>query len=163
MVWGRWLGAALLITSSGCAGLRAAGRLHESVHRAEELLRMTDRMETLVCQALLPLPEVIGILRKEAPDLFRPSSGMESLSEIPFAELWRRVFDSGRIPASLPEPVGRLGDALSRGGDPGRGFAVCRRELEAEKAAFLQRVNSSARVYVGLGFAAGCILAVLLL
>ncbi len=158
-----FLGAACVILAGGGAGLSAAARMRRSVSLAVSARRMTEWMRVQVAVALRPLPMVLSEAGRLFPDLLSAAPDPGELSVRPFLELWEGSVRSSDLPEALEEALLGLGRSLSEGTEPDRAFAVCLNELEEAHASLRERSDGSRRLYVGLGFSAGCMAAILLI
>lgn len=158
-----FLGAACLILAGGGAGLTAAARLRRAVRLSVSARRMAEWMRVQVSVALRPLPVVLSEAGGLFPELFSGPPDPGELSVRSFSELWEASIRSPALPEALEEALVRLGRSLSEGAEPDRAFAVCLGELEEVHSALRERADGSQRLYVGLGFSAGCMAVILLL
>lgn len=157
-------GAILVILAGGWAGLSAARELRRTIRLVGELLRAAERMQSEICQRRRPLPEVMGVLEREFPDLFsRTVVFREQLREEPFAVLWQRQVRAMALPPAADGILRRLGADLASGADPERTLSAARHELEVLQDALSARERDTSRLYVALGFSVGCLTAILLI
>lgn len=157
------MGAACVILAGGGAGLAAAARLRQAVRLCVSARRMTEWMRMQVTVALRPLPTVLSEAGRLFPEVLSSLSDPGELSVRPFRELWEGSVRSSALPEVLEEPLLGLGRSLSEGTEPDRAFAVCLKELEEAHASLRERSDGCRRLYVGLGFSAGCMAAILLI
>jgi len=158
------IGASMILLSGTGAGLSAVGELRDRERRAEDALKMTRRMRTEVCLRRQPIPEVTARLRGEFPHRFpNGASAQETPWDDSFAALWGRFISGFRASQAVEEALEDLGSDLFRGEDPERAFGLCLDRLEEEYRRISDRRKRNSGLCLGLGFAAGCALTILLI
>ena len=157
-------GVALIIFSCGGWGLLAAAELRRRERRVRDALRLVLRLRTEVCVCRRSLPEALERVREDLPEGFTGISDISgSLEERPFRELWDQLAQQTAPSGRACEAMSDLGEELSGGGDPEKAFDRCEALLEkAEQEAGEVRRRDS-RIYIVLGFAAGCVLTLMAL
>lgn len=158
-----WIGVLLVVAASGAMGISASLELRRRVRDLEEGLELSGRMRMEVCVRRLSLPQVLQVLAEAYPRRFPDvQDTLAALPQVPFRLLWSAVVQAMGLCPEAGEPLAALGEALSRGDEPERAFALCEERLRAagERAARLQEERS--RLYTALGVAGGCLLAIVL-
>ena len=159
----RLIGAALVILTGAWIGISAADELGKRVSLSRELRCCVERMRTEICLRRLPLPETLTVLKTEFPSLFSVTKQEEDITQYSFSEMWNSYVRRMGLPEAEEGTVRRLGETLSAGEDPERVFSAALKELEEEHHNLCARRKERSRLYVALGFAAGCMAVILML
>lgn len=156
----KWIGAVLVIVSCGGGGCLAAGELRRRERQVRNALRMVLRLRTEVCVCRRSLPEALERLRQDQPGAFNGISDFSAdLAERPFLTIWEQLARKTAPSGRAYEAFSDLGTELSGGSSPEAAFDRCTAILEeAERQAGEERLKN-ARLYIVLGFGAGCMLA----
>ena len=160
----RLLGAAMIISAFGGAGLAAALELEKRFRLLREAERITEHMRTEVCLRRRPLPEVLSALSEAFPRRFAGADRLErQLAEISFAELWRACIKKNTFPPEAETALIRLGEELTLGEPPERVFSRCQDDLGRLREQTREQKEKNARLYPAAGLALGCLLVIVLL
>lgn len=165
----RWFGIVLVLVSSGYLGIRKAAELR----RRPRLLKATaDSFKLIrsdIAFRLLPLPDTLRHAAQAAPaplqDVYAALSEQMCTETQPFSEQWRAAFDT--LPGFSPEDQAAL---CALGEQLGKYDSDAQVDAIDYCVAYLQSVETQARedtarrgkLYAGLGFTFGLIVAVTL-
>ena len=169
----RLLGAACVSLACTAWGLLRARALRQ---RARTLYAVGCELEQLgseINELRAPLPEIVSRLKTETPAPCRAwlsalSDALETETDARFSFLWQRTLETHAPPglgAETRERLGMLAASLGRYDAPEQCQALerCLRAVEREQALAEEKARTQGRLCVGLGAAAGLLLAVLLL
>lgn len=164
----RLTGAVLLTAAGLLAGVTARAAMDARVRRMTELLELLELLDLELGRFRTPMPALFAALSERARGAGaalcrRVGSGLETLGEQPFSDIW-----AGAL-ADLPTPerdiLIPLGTVLGRYGAEEQLMVLerCRRELEQARDEAAAALREKGRMAVGLGAAGGAALAVLLI
>lgn len=157
-------GAILLIAAGAYAGFCALERIRTALRYAETILEASRDMRTEILCHRTPLPQLLERLGTRYPRLFPDAENASMLvREFSFLSVWRASIRCSALPKALEEPILRLGEQLSSGTDPEQALDALEESVRLTRDLLREKDRTAVRLYPSLGFAAGCLLAVLLL
>ena len=126
------IGSILIIGGSVACGIKGVFYLRERVNCLRSIITSLSVMESEICDRLTPVPELMEMLEKEAPEPARElfisvNSLIGQIGEKTFSDIWRQAI--ARTPQLLLSPQETL--ALSE-----LGFALGKYNIEQQKSAF---------------------------
>lgn len=165
----RWFGIVLVLVSSGYLGIRKAAELR----RRPRLLKATaDSFKLIrsdIAFRLLPLPDTLHHAAQAAPaplqDVYAALSERMCTETQPFSEQWRDAFDA--LPGFSPEDQAALcalGEQLGKYDSDAQVDAIdyCVAYLQSAETQAREDTARRGKLYAGLGFTFGLIVAVTL-
>ncbi len=169
----RLLGALLLVCACTLLGLGQAGRLVRRRSCLAETVHLLRAIDAELKNGSMPIPEIFAALESHTADClcgFVRSLNMRMMDfgRESLAELWRGcVLDENgpELSARQRQELCRVGDFLGRYSESEQSGAlvVCITRLEDSLQRASRRARQGVRLYTGLGFSFGLMLAAVLL
>ena len=157
-----FLGSALVILAGGMTGFCLYSELVRSLRRIEALQSVTEIFRTEICIRLRPLPEAAARALDGIPG--KHISGTElagRLRDKTFSDLWSEEIRSVGLPAEAEDHLFRLGEALSEREPAERAFNACELALGRIADGLRRKAEENRRLYLAVGFSAGCMVCIL--
>ncbi len=168
----RWMGAVLLVLSSGFISMNEVIRSHQRIRALKALSEALAAMRGELLERHVPLPDLAERLalrqKQPAAEFFGTVAFNLLRRELPFSAAWEMALRETEPLCLLPEErqaLENLGAVLGRGGAAEQGEALRRAEKQLELFLDLEEKERMKRnkVRAALGAGAGVMLAILLL
>ena len=167
------VGAVLIIGATAVIGLSSVWRMSTRVRALAGLIAAAETMKNEICDRMMPLPELIEQLTREAAPpvdrlFYRMAKEMADIGMERFYFLWKRaVEESSELELTAPErqTLIDLGRSLGRyDTEEQRGaFAYAQRRLEGYLRQAEEARVKQGRVHAVLGIAVGVFVVIILL
>ncbi len=166
------IGAALIMLGCTAAGLIKAHSLGEKDKTCSELLTAFTLLKSEICSRAVPLDEALRVSSGTASGdtekfLRRVSSDFSKLGERSFCDIWSNAAVSCLqiLPPRSLSAVKALGSSLGRYESSMQCAALdrCIGDISAEQQKLRETLSADKRMYIGLGCAAGLIIAIVLI
>ena len=167
----KWIGMLLLIAGGAMTGTAAAARLKRRVQVLSAMLAALELLRGEICVLLTPLPEAIARLASMEQSAVQPlfqqvETLLPELGEQSFAVLWEQGGIESNLSFSAEDRqcLLQLGESLGRFDADTQSIAIarCMEELERSLSNAKAKATGDGRLYKGLGFAGGLMLAIIL-
>lgn len=169
----RLLGAACVALACTVWGLLRAGSLRQRARTLYAVGCVLEQLISEISELRAPLPEILSLLKTEAPVPCRPwlsalSDALDAKPDARFSTLWQQTLETDAPPGLGAETVSQLGLlalSLGRYDAPEQCQALerCLRAVEREQVLAEEKARTQGKLYAGLGAAAGLLLVVLLI
>lgn len=156
----KWLGCALLVSSSALLGLRVQQRGRENIKVLREMLAFLEELRSEIRFRHTPMPQLMQRLceRKclfNTPPVFR--------EEEDFGQQWKSVVSAMALDEDCREALCGMGLSLSGGEDPDKSVELAAAVLVRCAERQERETERRGRVPMTVGLCSGALLAVLLL
>ncbi len=168
----RLIGAMLIMLGCTAAGLMKAHMLEQRDKTFGELITILTLMRSEICSRAVPLDEALRITYGAATGdtgrfLRRVSGDFSELGKRSFCDIWSDAAASCLqiLPPHSLSAVKALGSSLGRYDAAMQCTALerCINDIAAEHSTLRETLCASKKMYVGVGSAAGLILAIVLI
>lgn len=167
-----FVGTMLIMLGCAAAGLIKARSIGEKDKTCAELINAFTLLKSEICSRAVPLDEALRIVSGAASGntekfLHRVSCDFSKLGEQAFCDIWSNAAVSCLqiLPPRLLSAVKALGSSLGRYESSMQCAALdrCIGDISAEQRKLRETLSADKRMYIGLGCAAGLIIALVLI